>query len=221
MSLKAEVVLRFAIVLVVFGALLFVPAGSFRYWQGWTYLCVSTIPALLTFAYFFKHDPEVVKRRVRSKEKIPAQKLIMRFLVVTYAAAFLIPGLDYRFRWSHPPLWLIILSLVALLLSSLLTFRVLKTNRFASRAIQVEAGQTVVCDGPYRVVRHPMYSGICAMLLFTPLALGSYVALPAFCLVIPLVVLRLLNEEKVLRRELPGYPEYCLRTRYRLVPLVW
>ena len=102
-----------------------------------------------------------------------------------------------------------------------MTYWVVKVNRFAARTIQVESAQTVISDGPYRRVRHPMYLGMCVMWLFTPLALGSYVTLPAFALLIPLLILRLLNEEKVLREELAGYTEYCGRTRFRLVPFVW
>jgi protein-S-isoprenylcysteine O-methyltransferase Ste14 len=103
----------------------------------------------------------------------------------------------------------------------LLVVWVMKVNSFASRTIQVEAGQRVISTGPYRMVRHPLYSGSLVMWLATPLALGSYIAWPAFALLIPFYVFRLLNEEKVLRQELPGYPEYCLRTRFRLVPFVW
>jgi protein-S-isoprenylcysteine O-methyltransferase Ste14 len=102
-----------------------------------------------------------------------------------------------------------------------MTLWVVKVNRFASRTIQVEPGQEVISSGPYRFVRHPMYLGASVMLLFTPLALGSYFALPAFVLLIPLIVLRLVNEERVLRQELPGYSEYCLHTHFRLVPFLW
>ena len=113
------------------------------------------------------------------------------------------------------------LAQVLILGGLLLVFWVLKVNSFASRTIRVEAGQSVISSGPYSMVRHPMYSGSVVMWLSIPLALGSYVAWPAFALLIPLYVFRLLNEEKVLRQELSGYPEYCLRTRYRLVPFVW
>ena len=140
---------------------------------------------------------------------------------MTYVIAFLLPGFDHRFGWSHLPLWMTVFSQAVVLGGYVMTLWVMKANSFAASTIQVEPGQRVISDGPYRIVRHPMYSGICAMLLFTPLALGSYFALPTFALVIPLVVLRLLNEEKVLRQELPRYSEYCLHTRFRLVPFLW
>jgi len=221
MSLKSRLALRFLIALVVFGTLLFIPAGSFRFWQGWTYLVIFFVPGLLGFVYFYKHDPELVERRLRLKEKVREQRRIMTFVYVIWLIALLIPGLDHRFGWSHLPSDLALASQVVVFGGYLLTLWVVKVNRFAARTIQVEPGQTVVSTGPYGIVRHPMYLGVCATLLFTPMALGSYFALPAFFLLIPLVVLRLLNEEKVLRQELPGYSEYCLHTRFRLVPLVW
>ena len=163
---------------------------------------------------------------MQSKEKVSEQRLLIRLLKPVFFAAFLIPGLDYRFGWSRAyvgavTLWLTVLSQVLILGSLLLVFWVLNVNSFASRTIQVEAGQSVISSGPYSMVRHPMYSGSVVMWLVIPLALGSYVACPAFALLIPLYVFRLLNEEKVLRQELSGYSEYCLRTRYRLVPFVW
>jgi protein-S-isoprenylcysteine O-methyltransferase Ste14 len=221
MSLASRLALRFLIALVVFGALLFIPAGSFRFWQGWTYLVIFFVPGFLGFVYFYKHDPDLVERRLRLKEKVREQKRIMTFVYVIWLIALLLPGLDHRFGWSHLPLYLAVASQVVVFGGYLLTLWVVKVNRFAARTIQVEPGQTVVSTGPYGIVRHPMYLSVCATLLFTPLALGSYFALPAFLLLIPLVVLRLLNEEKVLRQELPGYSEYCLHTRFRLVPFLW
>lgn len=147
-------------------------------------------------------------------------------LKLVFFAAFPLPGLDYRFGWSRTslggvPLWLTLIAQVLLLDGLLFVFWVLKVNSFASSTIQVEAGQSVISSGPYRMVRHPMYSGSVVMWLSVPLAPGSYFAWPAFALLIPVYVFRLLNEEKVLRQELLGYPAYCLRTRYRLVPFVW
>jgi protein-S-isoprenylcysteine O-methyltransferase Ste14 len=221
MSLKAKLALRFLIAIAVFGALLFIPAGSFRFWQGWTYLLIWFVPGLLAFAYFYKHDPQLIERRLQFKERVREQKRVMAFAYIAWLVAFVLPGLDHRFGWSHSPLWITILSQAVVFGGYLMALWVMKVNRFAARTIRVEPGQEVISSGPYRMVRHPMYAGICAMWLFTPLALGSYFALPAFVLLIPLIVLRLLNEEKVLRQELPGYAEYCLQTGFRLVPFLW
>ena len=221
MSLKSKLALRIVIGIVVFGALLFIPAGSLRFWQGWTYLIIWFVFILSAFGYFYKHDPQLVERRLQRKEKVREQKLIIKFGFVTWLIGYLLPGLDHRFGWSHLPLWLTILSQVLVLGGCLIMFWVLKANSFAAATIQVESDQKVISSGPYRIVRHPMYLGASVMLLFAPLALGSYFALPVFALFISIIVFRLLNEEKVLRQELPGYAEYCLHTRFRLVPYLW
>jgi protein-S-isoprenylcysteine O-methyltransferase Ste14 len=221
MNLKSRLALRFLLGLVVFGALLFIPAGSLRFWQGWAYLMVWFVPMLFAFGYFCKHDPQLIERRLRRKEEVHEQKLIMKFAFVTWLISYLLPGLDHRFGWSHLPLWLTILSQAFVLGGWLMIFWVLKANSFAAATIRVEPDQKAISSGPYRIVRHPMYLGASVMLLFAPLALGSHFALPVFALLIPLIVVRLLNEEKVLRQELPGYSEYCLRTRFRLVPYLW
>jgi protein-S-isoprenylcysteine O-methyltransferase Ste14 len=221
LSLKFKLALRFLLALGVFGALLFIPAGSLKFWQGWVYIAISFIPGLFAFAYFYKHDPQLVERRMQLKEKVREQKRIMAFIYIAWLVAFVLPGLDHRFAWSHQPLWITIFSQAVVFGGFATTLWVAKVNRFAARTIQVEPGQEVISSGPYRIVRHPMYLGACAMWLFTPLALGSYVNLPAFILLIPLIVLRLVNEEKVLRHDLPGYTEYCLHTRFRLVPFLW
>jgi len=212
---------RFLIGISIFATVLFIPAGSFRFWQAWVYIAILFLPGLLFFAYFYKRDPQVLERRSLLREKVPAQRRIMGVIYVTWLLAFLLPGFDHRYGWSHLPLWPTVLSQLLVLTGYLMTFWVVKRNRFAARTIQVERGQEVISNGPYRVVRHPMYLGMCIMWLFTPLALGSYFALPAFALLIPLIVLRLLNEERVLRQELAGYTEYCSQTRFRLLPFVW
>jgi protein-S-isoprenylcysteine O-methyltransferase Ste14 len=221
MTLKTKLALRFLIAAAAIGAILFIPAGSLRFWQGWVYQTISFVPGLVAFLYFYKHDPELVERRLRQREKVREQKILMGLLRGTVAALFVLPGLDHRFGWSHLPLWLTLLSQTFVLGGWLMMYWVMKVNRFAASTIEVEPGQRVISTGPYGVVRHPMYLGAGVMFLFSPLALGSYFALPAFAPVILILVFRLLNEEKVLRQELPGYSEYCLRTRFRLVPLLW
>jgi len=181
---------------------------------------------LASSVYFYQRDPKLVERRLQTKEKIGKQKIIMRLGTVIGFGAYLLPGLDFRFGWTRgwfgpEPLWLVICASALFLAAYLLTYWVMFVNSYASRTIQVEAGQEVISSGPYRLVRHPMYFGGVLTMLFAPLVLGSYVALPMFAVVIPVIVFRLLNEEKVLRNELPGYSEYCDRTRYRLVPYVW
>ena len=170
---------------------------------------ISCAFALSAFGYFYKHDPQLVERRLQRgwrKESVPEQKIIMKFGFVIWLIGFLLPGFDHRFGWSHLPLWLTILSQAFVLGGCLMMFWALKANSFAAATIQVEPDQKVISSGPYRIVRHPMYLGASVMFLFAPLALGSYFALPVFALFIPIIVLRLLNEEKVLRQNYPATP---------------
>ncbi len=226
MSLASRLVLRFSLGLIGVAAMLFLTAGSLRFWQGWIFLGVIFVPGISSMVYFYKHDPQLMERRLQSKETVGEQKLLIRLWKPLFFAAFLLPGLDYRFGWSRStlgamPVWLVLLFQAVVLSGILFVVWVLNTNSFASRTIQVEAGQKVISTGPYGIVRHPMYLGALIMCLAAPLALGSYVALPVFVLLVSFYVLRLLNEEEVLRQELPGYVEYCRRTTYRLVPFVW
>jgi protein-S-isoprenylcysteine O-methyltransferase Ste14 len=207
-------------------ALLLGSAGTLKFWQGWAFMVVNLAATLCFCIYFYKHDPQLLERRMLRKEKAQTQKFIVLLMKLLSVPAYMLPGLDFRFGWSRSytgpvPWWLTLLALLLVPAGYLLFFWVLKANRFAASIIQVEPGQTVTDTGPYRLVRHPMYSGSVVLWLAAPLALGSFVALPVFALIIPVLVLRLLNEEKILRRDLPGYAEYCQRTRYRLVPFVW
>lgn len=226
LKLGLKLAILLSLVLIVAAAILFIPAGTLKFWQGWALLAAYFIPVSLANIYFLISDPRVIERRMEQKESVREQKLLMRWGKLYFAAVFLIPGFDDRWGWTRhlfggTPRWLSPISLTLISAAFLFVFWVIKVNRFAARTIRVEEGQEVISTGPYGWVRHPMYFGGVVLWMFTPLALGSYVALPAFALLIPLFVFRLLHEEKVLRRELKGYTEYCGRTRYHLVPFVW
>ena len=204
---------------------LFVP-GTLKFWQGWAFMAVNLIVSILFCAYFYKGDPQLLERRLLRKEKAGTQKIIMFLVKNVSFLAYVLCGLDNRFGWSRTylapvPWWLTVLALLLYAGAYFLFVPVLNANRFAASIIQVEAGQTVAEKGPYRLVRHPMYSVALFLWLWIPLALGSFVALPVIALIAPILVWRLLNEEKILHRELPGYAEYCRRTPYRLIPFVW
>jgi protein-S-isoprenylcysteine O-methyltransferase Ste14 len=226
MSLGGRVLLRGSISLLIVAALLFVPAGSLSYWQGWAFLGLVLAIVLFMGTYLLKRDPELLRRRMLHREKRPEQRRLKGIGVVVTLASLLLSGLDHRFGWSRAwvgpvPGWLSLVALGAVAGFYVFIFWVLSVNRFAARVIQVEPNQPVVSTGPYRVVRHPMYAGSVVLWLSVPVALGSYVASPVSALLIPIFVLRLLYEERFLRRELPGYGDYCERTRYRLIPFVW
>lgn len=208
------------IIAIVLGLVLFLPAGSLMYWEAWIYWFETFALILFFTAYFLKKNPKLLARRNQFKEKEP-QRGIMRVISFLSMVGFLIPGLDYRFHWSAVPVWVIIASNAVVLLGYVFIFFVFKENSYASTIIQVEKEQQVITTGPYAIVRHPMYMGLLLTLLSTPLVLGSYWALIGFLLFIPGIIFRIIDEEKVLLRDLPGYKDYCLKTRYRLIPLIW
>jgi protein-S-isoprenylcysteine O-methyltransferase Ste14 len=221
MDIGKKALLLFLAALAVVSLMFFLPAGTLDYWQAWVYIAIVFVPASLVMLYFLRTDPEFLERRFRTREKEAKQQLVIKLAGVVFIAGFLIPGVDRRFGWSSVPLWLVLAADIAVLLSYFLVFLVFRENSYAGRTIEVEKGQKVISTGPYSVIRHPMYIGMIIMYMATPIALGSYWALPAFLLIVPVLILRILNEEEVLMRELPGYKEYCAKTRYRLVPFVW
>lgn len=218
--------MRFGGGLLFFMSVLFLTAGTLRFWEGWIFLAIWFLPGMFSTIYFYRRDPAFVERRLQRKEKVREQKLVMKAAFLIFFVAYLIPGLDFRFGWTRGwagavPLWLRTASLAFVLGGYFVTIWVMNVNRYASSTINVEAEQKVISTGPYKWVRHPMYFGVLFMMLATPLALGSYVGVPFFALIVPILVVRLLNEEKVLRQELSGYQAYCETTRFRLVPYVW
>jgi protein-S-isoprenylcysteine O-methyltransferase Ste14 len=225
-SLLARLVLRFSIVLAAALVVLFLTAGTWNNWQAWAYLFVLFVPLLSGYCYFLKTDPQFLATRLDNREQVGEQKQLIRWSGPLFVAAFLLPGLDHRFGWSHRlhltvPLWLSLLSLALSLAGMLLVLWVMNVNRYAAHTIQVVAGQSVISCGPYRFVRHPLYSGAALLWVFTPLALGSFASLPVFVLLDFFYVIRLLNEEKILLKDLPGYADYCARTRFHLIPFIW
>jgi protein-S-isoprenylcysteine O-methyltransferase Ste14 len=171
--------------------------------------------------YFLRRDPALIERRLKQKEQRGEQKLFQIFWLPLWTVALLTPGFDYRFGWSNVPVWLSVTAQVVVAISWVLILMVFRFNSFAATVIQVEEGQKVISDGPYRIVRHPMYSGIVLMCLANGFALGSYVAVAPSLLLIPVIVYRLLHEERALAKELPGYTDYCARTPWRLVPGIY
>jgi len=202
-------------------ALLFLPAGTFVYWQAWVYLAVLLVPMSFVLVYLLNNAPELLERRMRFREKEPAQKRILFFAFFCFLFAFLLPGFDQRFAWSQVPAFAVVAADVIVLCGYGIVFLVFRENPYASRVVEVEPGQKVVTSGPYAWVRHPMYLGEALMFIFSPLALGSYWAMiPALGIVL-LLIFRILDEERLLVRDLEGYTEYMQKTAYRLIPGIW
>ena len=210
--------------LIFMAALLFAPAGTLRFWQAWLFLAVFVGCTVATGIYFVKRDPALVERRMKvgpAAEHEPAQKLIITLMMVSFLLLMLVSAFDRRWHWSAVPAWLVVMAELGIVASFLIFLVVMSQNSYAASTVRVEAGQPVIARGLYGVVRHPMYSGALLMAACIPLALGSYWSLPLAILVVSLLAWRLIDEERVLRRDLPGYAEYCERVRYRLVPGVW
>ena len=210
--------------MLIVALLLFAPAGTLAYWQAWVFLAVFIGCSIGLGLYFAKHDPALLERRMTAgpaAEQEPAQKIIIALLIAGFMLALVVAGLDYRWQGATVPAWLVALSDIGIVASFAIFFIVMKQNSYAASTIRVEPGQPVISTGLYGVVRHPMYSGALLLAACTPLALGSYWALLAVVIVIPVLAWRLLDEERYLARNLPGYADYCARTRYRLIPYVW
>jgi protein-S-isoprenylcysteine O-methyltransferase Ste14 len=223
-SLNAKAWFALAVVAVVMGLLLFVPAGTVEYWQAWAYLSIFTGASALITLYLMRNDPALLERRMSGgpmAEKQPVQKLIMLCVSVGFIALLVVPALDHRFEWSTVPLGGVVAGDVLVAVGLGLVFLVYRENTFTSATIEVAEKQKVISTGPYAIVRHPMYASASLYLLGTPLALGSYWGFVPIAAMMPFLIWRLLDEERFLARNLPGYTEYQKRVRHRLVPSVW
>lgn len=220
-EMKKIAVRRFSGGIIFFGLLFYLTAGTIRYWQASVYMVVLFGTMSLMVRYFLRNNPEVLERRLKMKEERERQSTIQKVGAVFWIAVFAIPGLDQRFEWSSVPWPVVIASDVLVLVGYLFICRVFMENSYASRTIEVHEGQNVITTGPYAIVRHPMYSAVLVLMVFTPLALASYWAvIPSLTLPLLLIV-RIRDEEALLLEELGGYREYTEETRYRLIPGIW
>ena len=224
MNLNTKAGLRLVFLAIGMGLLLFLPAGTAQYWQAWAFLAVVFGASLLITLYLMKKDPALLKRRLSggpSTEKERTQKIIMFFTTIGFIALLVVPALDYRFKWSSVPLYMVMAGDILTALGFYIVFLVYKENTFTSATIEVACDQKVISTGPYAIVRHPMYAGSLLYLLGMPFALGSYWGLLVLAATMPFLIWRLFDEERFLSRNLPGYTEYCAKVRWRLMPGVF
>jgi protein-S-isoprenylcysteine O-methyltransferase Ste14 len=210
--------------LLAMAALVFVPAGTFRYWQAWTFLAVYFAWSLALTLYLLKEDPELLQRRMRggpAAEKEPVQKVIMVITSLGFIGLLVIPALDHRFAWSQMPPVMALAGDILVGIGWLAIFFVFRENSFTSATIELAPDQKVISTGPYALVRHPMYSGALVMLLGIPIALGSWWGVLIIAVILPALIWRLFEEEKFLARNLAGYVEYQNGVKFRLIPMVW
>jgi len=223
-SLKIKTLLGFVELIIIIGLFLFAPAGSFNFWQAWVYSIIFVGSSAMIPFYLWRTDPELLARRVNTgpgAEKERTQKIIQFFATILFIAFLVIPAFDHRFGWSHVPFYIVTLGDIFVALGFFLLFLVFRENAFASAIIEITADQKVITTGPYSIVRHPLYVSGLIMMLGTPLALGSWWGLLVFIPFTLGIILRLLDEEKFLSKNLPGYKEYCQKVRYRLIPFLW
>ncbi len=220
-NLLSKVLLRFGSGFIIVGAIIFLPAGTFRFFNGWLFLGGLFFPMLFALIYFSRKDPELLEKRIRTKEPEKMQKLLVLFSVPVYFIAYMLPGFDFRNNWSQVPDWLVALAFLIMLGSYVMILFVMKQNSYLSRVVELQDDHKLIDTGLYSVVRHPMYLGSSLLYLSSALVLGSYYTLIPIMLLVLMFVFRINNEEKVLSKGLPGYEDYQKRVRYRLFPYIW
>ena len=221
MKLLINALTKFLCGLIMVGLLMFLPAGTFAYTNGWLLMGLLFVPMLIAgFVMFFK-SPDFLAKRLDVKEKQGKQKGVVAFSGLMFIAGFAVAGLDFRFGWSKMPSVVVIVASVLFLVAYALYAQVMRENAYLSRTIKVEEGQKVVDTGLYGVVRHPMYMATILLFLMIPLVLGSWYALIVFAFYPAIIIVRLKDEEDLLTRELPGYAEYKQKVKYRIIPFVW
>jgi len=205
-------------------ALLFIPVGTFDYWQAWLFMAVFMGSSTATTVYLAINDPKLLERRMTAgpaAEKEPTQKIIMLFLMMGFIALFVFSAFDHRFGWSQVPLFISLAGDALIVFAFFLFFIVFKVNTYGASTIQIAEDQKVISTGPYALVRHPMYAGAIPLLIGVPLALGSWWGLFVLIPLMPVLIWRILDEERFLQNGLPGYKDYCQKVRYHLVPFIW
>lgn len=220
-ALAVSGIKRFGLGIIILGAFLFLCAGDLGYWNAWLYLVSLAVAIFSLGAYLYARDPELLQKRLQSKENESAQKAYVLITAASFLATFGLCGLDHRFGWSRVPPVVAVIALLVMLAGYGLFVLTLLQNRYASKVIEIQNGQKVIDTGVYGVIRHPLYTAAIVMFTASPIALGSYYAVLPMLVYIIGIVLRIRNEEKVLCEGLEGYRAYMGRVRYRLIPFVW
>lgn len=221
MKIFAEPLIKFACGLLLVGLLIFLPAGTLAYPCGWLFVGILFVPMPIAGFVMLAKSPAFLKKRLDAKEKQSTQKGVLAFSGLMFLVGFVVAGLDFRFGWSHMPTWVIIVAVALFLTAYALYAEVMRENAYLSRTIQVEEGQKVVDTGLYGIVRHPMYAATVLLFMMIPLVLGSWYALIVFAFYPVIIIVRLMDEEALLTKELPGYEAYKQKVRYRILPFVW
>lgn len=221
MKLFIRAMTKFILGLLLVGIVLFLPAGGFEYPNAWLFIALLFIPIFVVGVVLFLKAPTLLEKRLDAKEKETTQKGVVAIAGVLFIGGFVVAGLDFRFGWSSVPQPLVIAASIVLIVAYALYAEVMRENAYLSRAIEVQKGQRVVDTGLYAVVRHPMYAVTIWLFLAIPFVLGSFWSLLFFLPYVPVIAVRILNEEKILTKDLDGYAAYRQKVKYRLIPFVW
>lgn len=207
--------------LAVMALLLFLPAGSWGYWQAWLFLGLLFVPMTCVATWLLVREPELLAKRLSSKEQEKAQRQVVALSALMFVAGFLLAGFDQRYGWSEMPAWVVAVAAVVMVCGYGLYAEVMRENAYLSRTVEVQENQKVISTGLYSIVRHPMYAATLVLYLAMPIVLGSWVALIPFLAYPFIIAWRIRNEEQVLEEGLAGYREYEQQVRYRLIPFIW
>ena len=221
MKLVLSAIIKFLFGLILIGAMLFLPAWTLDYPGAWLFIALLFIPMLIMGAVLFIKAPELLKKRLNNKEKEKAQKGVLTLSGLMFPIGFILSAVDFRFGWSRVPIWLALISSALFLVGYALYAEVMRENAYLSRTVEIQENQKVVSTGLYGIVRHPMYLATLLMFLPMPLILGSFWGIIPFLLYPVLIIVRILNEEKILEDGLLGYKEYKTKVKYRLIPFIW
>lgn len=220
-KLFLQAIIKFLAGVVMVGALIFLPAWSFAYVEGWIFMGILFIPMFVAGIVMMFKSPDLLKSRLGAKETEKEQKLVIGLSLLMFIGAFVVAGLNFRFKWLEMPFWSVILAACIFIAAYIFYAEVLRENAYLSRTIEVQEGQKVVDTGLYGVVRHPMYMVTLVLFLSMPFVLGSLFSFFIMLVYIPIIVVRIINEEKFLEKELNGYTEYKKNVKYRLIPFIW
>ena len=220
-KLFSQAIVKFLSGLLIVGLLLFLPAGTFTYWQAWLLIGILFIPMFIAGLIMMKKSPDLLRKRLDVKEEQSEQKAVIALSGLMFLAAFIVAGLNIRFGWILLPGWVSYAAAVLFLLAYALYAEVLRENVWLSRTVEVQENQKVIDTGLYGIVRHPMYMATLLLFLSMPLVLGSVLSFVITLAYIPIIAKRIRNEEEVLERGLAGYAEYKQRVRYKVIPFIW
>ncbi len=216
-----QAILKFVLGAVVIGMLIFLPAGTFDYWNAWLFMGILFIPMFFAGIVMMIKNPKLLKKRLKAKEQQSEQNLVIKLSGLMFVMGFVMAGLNFRFQWIVLSDWVLWVSAIIFLLSYLLYAEVLRENTYLSRTVEVQDGQKVIDTGLYGIVRHPMYSATIILFLSMPLVLGSVISFAIFLLYPIIIAKRISNEEVVLEKGLKGYAEYEKKVKYKVIPFVW